>query len=68
MFYSKVSALFIVQHVLNLVLPFEIEMLVLHSVVVCNIAGVVLLVQDFLFKESNQSYYHFPCIYLFLKL
>lgn len=26
MFYNKVSALFIVQHVLNLVIPFEIEM------------------------------------------
>lgn len=43
MFYNKVSALFIVQHVLNLVIPFEIEMLVLHSVVVSNIAGVLLV-------------------------
>lgn len=45
MFYNKVSALFVVQHVLNLVIPFEIEMLVLHSVAVSNIAG-VLLVQE----------------------
>lgn len=60
MFYNKVSALFIVQHVLNLVIPFEIEMLVLHSVVVSNIAGVCL------FKKSYQSYYHNFPLHLFI--